>query len=877
MVATRRRHRVVGALLLVTAIALGVGLGGGVLLERWANQRKDQAVTALQARLGRPVKMGPLRVSWLRGFALETGDVELGARSALEPGPALRIEKVRLRVGLWRAVFSLGRRLQVKEARLTGVTGNVVRFADGSINWQQISARLQGPARSQPPSASERTRLRGLVIEHAAVDGAQVRFIDHVRAGARAEINDINLVADGIGFTEPFTAHLSAAVEGREKNLDVDAGFALKPEGTAPALRRVAIKLRPVDVAPLAPFLASGPLAELTEGRLAADLKIDVGAAVAGGQGPTTARGDVTLTGARIVQGERFDGAFESDLVADTVAGNVELRKLRLAMGAMSLSSAGKLLDLHGTPRFEKFAVTSNGLDFDTLRRYVPGLDRGGVALGGPFTVSATADADGGAQRFAARIDLTSASVVLPGKLDKPAGTKLSWEVTGQAEGQLIRCDEVLFTMGDARISGQGTLQPAVKHRRSFDGSLQAEPFAVRPLLALLGGAAAPPDLRVGGKVKARGTLGQPASMHVEVPSFQAASGSSHLSGSLTVDNLEHPVVALEARSPYLDLDDFLPAPKGDGAKAPATRSAPPLAGVQARARLAVDRGRAAGIEYQNLRGDLALTEGRLRASALEVTAFGGKFSGAGSEFPLSGEGSFVARGNVTGMDLAALLAHFAPDSPVLSGTLSAELDVAGQGLRTAALARSLTGKVSGSVSGAELQPAALLEPVTKSLARAVKVPPLAALLDGAGPRVPALRDHALGDLTGAARFADGALLLIRPLEAHAPYGALSFGGKVLLDGRADLTGTVAVAPEVLAAITGGKATFAEPLPINVHITGPLRTPRITPTEVDAPARALVSAFSTSAALAPVREDAQGAVDKAREAAGRRLRRILPH
>ena len=43
------------------------------------------------------------------------------------------------------------------------------------------------------------------------------------------------------------------------------------------------------------------------------------------------------------------------------------------------------------------------------------------MSLAGPFVIAANADADSGAQRFAARIDLTRASLAVPGKLDKPA------------------------------------------------------------------------------------------------------------------------------------------------------------------------------------------------------------------------------------------------------------------------------------------------------------------------------------------------------------------------------------------------------------------------------------------------------------------------
>jgi AsmA protein len=912
MVVSRRgRATLLGALVIVMVIAAGVVFGGGYFIERWANARKDEAVIDLQARLGRPVKAGRVEVSWFPGFTLETGDIEIGAAGAAEPGPALRVDRARLRVALTRALFSLGRRVHVKEASLSGVTANVVRAPDGTINWRQISDRLAGDrARKEPMSEATRERLRGLTVGHARIDDARVRFAD-LRRKATVEVSDLDLAVAGAGFHEPFTARLSAAVQGREKNLDVDARFAAAPRRddqlAPPLLQRVALRMKPIELGPLVPFIpdAAGPLAELDEGKLAANLTVDLGAAAPGGQGPTTAKGDASLAGARIANGQRFDGALESDVVADARAGSVTVNKLRVALGEMVLTSAGKLLDLRGTPRFDDFTVASQGLDFDTLRRYYPRLDKAtGLVLGGPFTIEAKASAAEGAQRFSARVDLTRASVAAPGKLDKPAGTRLVLETSGRAEGQTLRAERVSFAMGDAVVEGQGTLHPRAKGGRPFDASAEADPFALRPVLALLGPEAVEgmPDIHLGGKVRARGTLGRPDSMHVAVPAFTAASGSSRVTGSMTVDNLERPQVTLEGKAPFLDLDDFLPAREKEAAARPRAAGTEPaeredslLARAQGRAKLEVDRGRAAGINYEALKADVSLAEGRLRAHTLDVAAFGGKFAGAGSELPLVGEGQpFVAKGTVSALDVSALLGRFAPGSQVMRGLLTAQIDLAGRGLRPVDLQRTLTGTVSGSVAGAEFLPAAMLDPVVQSLSHAVKVPQLSTLLSQAEQRVAALRDHGLGNLTGTVRFADGTLEIAKPLEARASYGALKLGGKVRLDGRADLTGTVVVDPEVVSALLANRVAVTEPLPLELRITGPLRSPRITPATLEQPARVLATAFARAAVTdklgvppipgtpgtpgtkPDVEKGVEQEVEKAKEAAGRRLRRIFP-
>jgi hypothetical protein len=885
---------------------IGVCVVTGALIQSYANRRKDQVAAELTARLGRPVQIGHVDVRWLPGFGADVAGVTIGPAPG-EAAPALAIARAHLRVGFLRALASLGYRVWVKEAVLTGVSAEVVRAPDGTLNWQRIAERLRSDQPSQPMSPALRDRLRGLRVDRVRVDG-QVRFQDQAHGGARAAINDIHLAVDGARFDQAFQAHLEAAVLSPTRNLDLSAGFVPAPDSrgvlVAPPLQRVAVKLQPVDLAPLAPFLAGVGLDELEQGRLAADLTVDLGAAAPGGAGPTLARGTARLAAARLARGEPFDAALESDLQADLPSGNVDVRRLRISAGEMAIEAAGRLTSLAATPRFDGFTVTSRGLDFDRLRRYYPPLPRvTGLELGGPFTISARAGAEGGEQRFSLQVDLSRASIAAPGQLHKPAGTALSLAASGRAQGQTIRCDRLLFTMGQAKLEARGVLHPPAAGGRPFEASAEATPFAVRALAALSSPRRAErlPDARVGARVVARGRLGHPESLHLEVPSFSAASGSSDLAGSLALENLERPHISVDARASFLDLDDFLPPAPGKGrpsapGKGRARRENDGvLARADGRARIEVTRGRAAGIPYQNLRADLALDQGRVRAHTLEVGAFGGRFSGAGSELPIAGQGQpFALKGTVGGMDLGALLGLLAPGSRVLAGRLDGQIDLGGRGTAPAELARSLTGNLTAGVSGAELLTAGLLGPVVHGLAQAVKVSPLARALAQGEQRIAALGDRRLGDLAAVVRFADGAMIITRPLEAHTPYGALTLGGRVPLDGSADLQGTVALAPEAVGTLVGARLDLAGPLPVEVRVTGPLRAPRIAPIHLDAPARVLAGAFARSAAaglLPPsgqkaaeaLPDAAKNAADQARdsarrasEAAGRRLRRLLP-
>jgi hypothetical protein len=370
-----------------------------------------------------------------------------------------------------------------------------------------------------------------------------------------------------------------------------------------------------------------------------------------------------------------------------------------------------------------------------------------------------------------------------------------------------------------------------------------------------------------------------------------------------------------------------VPAKKKEApeAKAKGTRGAgkaaeeplPPMVrDMEGTVKLAVDRGRAAEIDYTNLKTDVTLKQGRLFARTLEVGALGGRFSGAGSEMPLLGDkDSFVARGEVQGLDVAAVIAHLTRDRAggVLTGRLSGKLDVSGGGTEPKTIVDTLTGLLSGRVAEAQFLPSSLLAPVVEALEAAARSTPFgqrfAGLTEKAGTL---LRDRRIGDLGGALKFAGGAMQITTPLKTQSPAGPLSIAGKVGLDGEAALDAELALAPETATALTGGRLKFDAPIPVQLRIDGPIRKPRIRPAQPAALAKVLVMALAKSqvgeaararvdAATAQVnekakqeaakateaagetkkaaeeraREETEKAAQKAREAAGRRLRGIL--
>jgi hypothetical protein len=632
-------------------------------------------------------------------------------------------------------------------------------------------------------------------------------------------------------------------------------------------------------------------------GTIETDLDVAAGAAAPGGEGPTLLRGFLALAGLKFAGGESFDARVDSDVQAAMPAGTVDIKKLTMRLGDMGIDARGKLSDLggEGEPRVDGFTAESHGLDFTRLHGFYPAMDRtAGAVLRGPFSFEARGAGSEGDQRLTARLDLTGASIEVPGQFAKAAGTVLTFETQASARRNLIDVKRAALTFAKATLLATAQVRTegsGKKARRSFVATADVPPMQVRDLVALVAPKSLPdvPAVRFGGRAEAAGTIGQDETMKVKVPSFSLAGGKSDLQGQLSLENLTAPKVAFEGHSRYLDIDDFLPPSAKDktkpeakpeakpGTSKPAQPAEPPalLKATTGTVKLTVDKGRAADIDYQALKADLGLDKGRLAAKALEVDTFGGHFSGAGTELPLADPTTgFHARGDVSNIDLNSLLTQFAPERKFMTGKLFAKVDLTGASTLPEVVRNTLDGRLGGRVENAQLTTVSLLEPVVEALERASTVPVFSATLRSAKDKVAALKDKRLGKVGAALHFDDGAAQLAKPLEANTPSGPLTVTGGMTLTGEADMKGELALAPEIASALTGGKARFDAPVPIALRIEGPLSKPRIRPSDPVALAKVFVAAFAKGEAGRLVQEKAKAvlenpAVIKAREDAER--------
>lgn len=430
--------------------------------------------------------------------------------------------------------------------------------------------------------------------------------------------------------------------------------------------------------------------------------------------------------------------------------------------------------------------------------------------------------------------------------IDKPKGTPLELTARFDREGDHSRASF------DARLASlAATGQAKLREEKQRDGStaqaytadISLAPFAVRPLLAIVPSASETevPDVRFEAmKIHAAGVLGRPSATRLSIPRFAARSGRSDLRGSLELANATNPQITFAGRSSYLDVEDFLPTSEKSAKKPekPAQKPPSPLAEADGRITLVVDRGRAMNVPYEKLNAELLLEDGRATAKTLDVQAFGGRFSGNGSEVPVFvDEGPYRLRGSLEAMQLQELLARFAGNDRLMTGILGATFDLSASDTTPEALRRSLTGRLRGGVKEAEFLPG---NAVGAFIQKLQAVPGAQGIGRGKAEQ---LGSWQLDDLSGSLVFEDGAAVIAEPITASTPQGPLAVRGKLRLGGPVDLTGTMQLEAGSLEQLVGTDLALDQPLPLEFRITGSLTDPQFSFGNLQAAMQPILQAY----------------------------------
>jgi hypothetical protein len=848
-------------------LAIGMGLGFAVDLGSLVKPRLEAQLPKLEARLGRKVRLGRTHLRLLPAPNLQLGELVIEAapgERGLAAEPLLQLGAVRVRIALWPALVSLGKRLVIEAIELDALRLQVVRGPGGQLSYEDVLARLAEPPADKTPLSPEQLKwLAELTIKRAALRGGAIRLYDlsaEPPAAAPLSIDPIDFVATDVRLLQSFPLTLELAVFAPAPNLHV--GLTLGPwpsdlNVSVPlsVLRHLELKLRPLQLAPLLRFVPASSGVGLKEALLQAELRLDnpVGATDLRLATEVQARGLVLADhGAPTAPcGKKADLQLGLELSANLLGGDVKLAKLELLLDDMAVRGYADLRQLWRHPALYGLSLQSQGLSLERLTALLPATALPPeMTLRGPLVLRGAGSGTPAHARVELSLDATAATVLLPA-LRKPEGTPLVLELRGELGEKAMAIERLGVSLGPMALllSGQ------VRSSRDFDLKIDTGRVALSALLPLLPSvsladaedAPTPPsqELRLAGTVQ-QGEAELRVAAELELP-------GGAVRGNAAIDQTPDPRPArLELFADSLDLDQLLPV-KGPAKVAPSRlagalpapgRLLSALRKLEVFGKLAVTRAKLRGVVVKDIALEATLSQGQLAVKTLRAAALGGQLNLSGSSLDFSGERPrFGVRAHLQRIDLSQLLA--AQKSELLHrlhGRGSLELHVDGQGQSMAEIAPRLHGSLALSLSEGRL--------TTPSLGVAVVGPLLARLYPGQpNLNLPAEQTMTVEELSAQFRIEGGKLHTTAPLYYRSDEGTLNLQGTIGLDRSLGLGGELYLSPRAFAGATGGRLVPDRDIPIALRVGGSLAKPEVS----------LVDPLKTMAALAAALVRGKGA------------------
>ncbi len=797
------QKRWVRVLAIVLAVLVAVVFVVSLVLDSILTKRAQAEAATLSQQLGRPVSIGRVSTSFLTGLGATVSGLEVGAAPD-EGVPLAQVKELAVKVAALRALFSLGKDIVVRSVEVNQPVVNVVRLRDGTTNLERLQDRLAEHEKSKPaePPSTEARDLSAVRVDHAEVNDGRVRLVDRSTGKTRElGISDLDVTIDDLRAGKPLDVVVKAALLADKQNLELRLHTAPLPNSLQPTPERVMLKIQPVDLAPLGPFLPKD--ARLEAGRLDADWTAELGAAVPGGKGPTKAKGGIHARGLRFTgtSAAPIDVTVDTDLDGNAETGDLDIRTLALAIGQAGVKGKGRVRNLASeTPSIENFEIVGHDLDPAVIARSFPALAKalkGQVA--GPIGLTVRGSGTQAAPTVAVTLDFTPVRLAIPQQLSKAAGAPMT-----------------LVT--HLRGAGRNTYR--------FDADLDLAGADLRPGQLLDKPPGRPMALSLKGSASRGGTT------RVKLDQWSLRVLEDTLGGTASVElqgegKRATTTFALDARAPRLDADALL-------LESESSKEQPPPAdphrfdGYRGKIHVEVASLNFHKVPWKNVLLDATMQDDLVKLDRFSMDAAGGQVRLDGTSVRLGPvEKPWDVKLAVKSIDLAQALT-FGGKGKAFAGIFDGNIALAGKGTTLTAVEKTVDGKIDGNLKNGAFLGADLVSAVAGPLAKAL---PFATKSLG-GPGGEGGRTS-LGENLGIAMTVDnGVAKLTKPINVQLPQANVSLGGGVGLSGALALAGTVALTPQTIKTLTGGKVTPPEPIPVALSLSGPAWAPQITGLDV---------------------------------------------
>ena len=205
---------VAGALIV---IVIGVLVAVGYLFD--PNDYKGQISAAVAKATGRTLALdGNLALSTFPTIRIQVGSATLSNAQGFGPAPMAKIGGAELRVSLWPLLFG---KVEIGEARLSGLELNLARDARGRDNWQDLGGGAGAPAGGAQSTNAGGPNLN-LGVNSLEIDDARVTWSD-ASTGSKWQLTGFGLDATGFGVGKRFPLKMRFTLAGADVTVKVDA------------------------------------------------------------------------------------------------------------------------------------------------------------------------------------------------------------------------------------------------------------------------------------------------------------------------------------------------------------------------------------------------------------------------------------------------------------------------------------------------------------------------------------------------------------------------------------------------------------------------------------------------------------------------------
>ena len=760
----KRWQKIVG---ITIAVLIVVIIAGSFVLDGIITSKAKEQAQKLSQEWGRPVQIGSVSTKLLTGLGARVSGVQIGAAPD-EDVPLVDLKNAEVKIALLRAIFSVGKRIEVRSVEVEGLTANVERFPDGTTNLERFQQKLaesgEQKPKEEPAQPQKESDLSAIRVDHAALRDGKIAFIDKATRGAKElAVQHLDLTVNDLRAGKPLEILLKAAVLAEQQNLELRVKTAPLPATLKPTPTSVVLRVNPaIDIGPLGPF--AGKEVGLQSGTLDADFDAQLGAAAPGGSGPTTVKGMIKLAGLRFAGaegGKKLDVSLDTDVKGDATAGDLQIDKLRLDLGPAGLTGKGRAKGLKTpAPSVEGLEIVSHDLDPARLAAYYPPLRKSlGNMLQGPIGVTVRGIGTQAAQALELRVDLTPVKMNVPDQMTKAAGapmTLIAHAKGAAASGGPLRFDAKLDLSGaDLRPGESLDKKPGDRLDLAVEGTRTANKSSTNPQQ----------------RIELQDVKAHVIDDELQGRGFVEMKGS----GEKTTRQFD-----LQLASSHLDLDRMLlPSKKEKESKPldPAT-----FRGLSGHAKAQIAKVTYKKQTMTDIVADVVVQEDHVTLSTAQLKAFGGTINAGGTELRLAHPKEpfhLVTKLNDIGAEgLLALVT----DHKLLAGKLNGGIDFRGAG----DLEKTLAGVAEGKVLDGVFFGKDIIGSVTGPLAKALPF--------GLAGKVTEGGRTTLGkELPFGVTVENGLARLKNPIRISRPEADMTFTGGLHVDGTLDMPGTVAL------------------------------------------------------------------------------------